>query len=239
MPTPKFKVHLNVAFIETACARKGWTATDLCKECVLDTKTLLPGLDKESPKPVTMRTLKRLHKKLGGDIAQLSADPLPFDLFKTGAAPRLNDEREVPFALVAKIDEALASLQLAHAILAAIQRDLGPLTPPLQLKRIKNGSLIIYATISGYLVFDLLDLLARGKLHNLRIDGNHTVMVKSLVFPPRSLRLRAEISTMSLSQAIVQLARTHHNPLRLDLLPSGALRVRALEHTQSQVGHSE
>ena len=147
----------------------------------------------------------------------------------------------MPFGLIVQVEKALASLELAHQILDAIQRELGTVKPPVRLSRIRKGSLIINASIPKKYVPKLFDLFASGRLNQLMIDKKRTVALDSLIFPTRTLRISYPTVQRRFEQYIHTTAkklerRQSEYKLVLTYLPWGALRARCFQRYPSAVG---
>jgi len=64
MPKASFTVFLHREFIRAFAEARGWSKTELAFEIGVDPKLLNSHLDKNNPKPATMKTLTKLSKKL-------------------------------------------------------------------------------------------------------------------------------------------------------------------------------
>jgi hypothetical protein len=170
MPEPKFKVLLNLPYIEAECRRKGWTATDLCYETGLDPKTLLPSLDRKKPQPATIRTLKRLHQKLGGEIASLSADPLTDPSLVDVVDPVVDErfpKRDIIFRL-RRVRPTAKNLALAEKIFHALAFALEIGEDDIEYYGPRAGSVLLICGIWDALIPQALRRLSDGKLRSFK-----------------------------------------------------------------------
>jgi CheY-like chemotaxis protein len=198
MPQPKFKVLLNIANIEAACRRKGWTATDLCYETGLDPKTLLPSIDWEKREPATIRTLKRLHQKLGGDIASLTLDPLTDPSLADTLDPRVNErfpKRDI-HVVVRGVRPTAKNLALAEKVFHALAFALEVGEDDIEYYGARPGSILLICGVWDASIPKVLQRLRDGylkSLKQLRKAGDPSVKhfkVDAIIFPSSTCEAR-------------------------------------------------